>query len=499
MSELLKEKTIRGVGWSALDNVLSYAMTFVIGVILARLLSPDDYGLIGLIGIFTGICNCFINAGFSNALIRKKEATSDDFNTVFICNFVMSIVMYGVVFAFAPLIATFFGRSELIVLTRVSSLGMIIGALGIVQSAQLSRRIDFKTQTKITIISIIVQGIVGITLAFSGFGVWALVWQGITSSIIRTLLLWLYNHWIPSLYFSMQSFRELFGYSSKLLAGSLIESVWEQLYQVVIGKCYTPAMLGQYTRATGYSTLFSTNLVGVVRRVSFPALSQIQDDAQRLKGGYKRIIKITMLFTFSCTLLLAAIAKPLLIVLVGFKWLPAATFLQIICFRAMLHPVHSLNINMLQIVGRSDLYLRIEIIKKILHVGPLLLGIFINIYWMLIGSVFHGFICYYINAYYSGQFVNYNMREQVRDITPSFIIAFLVSLIVWLIGVGMERMLGATSTIEYTIILFLQIVIGVIFLYKLYQRYNLPEYQELKSIFNEYIIGKLKNHVSLSN
>ena len=236
--ESLKTKTVKGVTWSAIDNVAGYAVTFIVGVILARLLSPEDYGLLGLIAIFTAICNCFINAGFGSALIRKKDVTDDDYNTVFIFNLVMSLVLYGLLFICAPLIADFFDRKELVALTRVSSLGMIIGALATTQRTRLIKRIDFKTQTKITIFTAVVRGIVGITAAFIGWGVWALVAQELTATTLSTILLWYFNRWIPNLRFSVKSFKELFGYGSKLLVSSLIDTIWKEAYQVVIGKCY---------------------------------------------------------------------------------------------------------------------------------------------------------------------------------------------------------------------------------------------------------------------
>lgn len=481
--ESLKDKTVKGVGWSAIDNVAGYAVTFVVGIILARLLSPEDYGLLGLIGIFTAICGCFINAGFGSALIRKKDATDDDYNTVFIFNLVMSIVLYGVMFLCAPLIANFFERQELIALTRVSSLGMVIGSLATVQRTQLTKRIDFKTQTKITIIAAIVRGVVGITTAFIGWGVWALVAQELTATTLSTILLWYFNRWTPNLHFSTKSFRELFGYGSKILASALIDTVWREIYQVVIAKFYAPATLGQYTRATLFSGLFSSNISNVIQRVSYPVLSEIQDDSPRLKDGYQRIIKTTMLITFCCMLMLASVAKPMIIVLIGEKWIQAAYFLQIVCFSSMLYPLHSINLNMLQVKGRSDLFLKLEIIKKIIAVGPLLLGIFISIYWMLIGSVFTGFIAYYLNAYYSGPLVNYSIREQIMDITPSFLIGITGALLSFIpVFIFDSSEWGITWSVSAFFILPLQLTIGTITILFLCKKTHNQEYIELRGI-----------------
>lgn len=483
MPEPLKQKTIKGVAWSAIDNIAGYAVTFVVGIILARLLSPEDYGLLGLTGIFIAICKCFINSGFGSALIRKKDATEDDYNTVFIFNLATSILLYGIMFVCAPLIADFFNRHELVALTRVSTIGLIIGSLSFVQRTRLTKRIDFKTQTKITIISATVRGIVGITLAFSGYGVWALVYQELVGSAVNALLLIFFNKWFPRLRFSITSFRELFNYSYKLLVSELLDTIWKEIYQVVIGKCYAPATLGQYTRATMFSGMLSSNLTGVVQRVSFPVLSQIQEDPDRLKDGYRRIIKTTMLITFCVTLMLAAIAKPMVLVLIGEKWLQAATFLQIVCFSSMLYPLHAINLNILQVKGRSDLFLKLEVFKKIIAVGPLLMGIFISIYWMLIGSVLSSFIAYYLNAYYSGPLLGYSIRAQIKDITPSFIIGFAGSAIAFL-PVLLYDILGDGTSWPFAafFILPLQVILGFGVILILCEHTRPSEYVEVKGI-----------------
>lgn len=491
--ESLKNKTVKGVAWSAIDNVAGYAVTFIVGIILARLLSPEDYGLLGIIGIFTAICNCCINAGFSSALIRKTFPKEDDYCTTFVVNIIVSIFLYGILFITSPLIATFFSNDTLIALIRVSSLNIIIGAFAIVQRVRLTKKIDFKSQTLITIISSLISGGSGIVMAFGGFGVWALVFQGLIASLISTILLIIYNKWIPKLSFSKASFREMFGFGSKILLSSLINTIWTDIYQVVIGKCYAPSTLGQYTRATGFSSIFSKNLTGIVQRVSFPVMSAIQEDKKTLKNGYQRMIKTTMLVAFVSMLMLASIAKPLTIILVGEKWLQSAKFLQIICFGSMLYPLHALNLNMLQVQGRGDLFLNLEIIKKIVGIGPLLLGIFISIYWMLIGSVFTSFITYYLNAYYSGPILNYSIREQINDIMPSFLIA-LISATISYIPIVVYKLLSLdySSQTSSIIILPIQLTIGIFTVIMLCEKTRNQEYLELKNILLKAINKSLK-------
>ena len=291
----LKDKTIKGTAWSAIDNVTQMGVSFVVSIVLARLLSPDDYGLIGIINIFTVVCTAIINGGFSAALIRKKDVTDDDYNTSFIVNLGLSLLLYALVFLASPLIADFFGREELVWLTRVLSFTMIIGALVIVQQTRLTKRIDFKTQTKITLSSSIISGIVGIAMAFLDFGVWALVAQMLVVQVLKTIQqLWIYNHWIPSLRFNKQSFHELFGFGWKLMVSGILDRLWTQLYQVVVGKYYNAATLGQYTRAKHFSQMFSSNLTNIIQRVTYPVLSEIQDDKERMIAAYRRVIKITI-------------------------------------------------------------------------------------------------------------------------------------------------------------------------------------------------------------
>lgn len=469
----LKNKTVKGMGWSALENVTRVGVTFVVSIILARLLSPEEYGLIGILTIFIAIFNAIVDSGFSNALIRKQDATDTDYSTVFYTNLLLSIVLAAVFFFCAKPISVFFERPELVSLTQVMSCIVIINALSLVQRVRTTKAIDFKTQTKITIISSIGSGVIGIAMAYMGYGVWALVGQQISNQLFTTLLFWLYNKWMPKLVFSWVSFKEMWAFGSKLLVSVLIDTAWKEIYQIVIGKCYSPATLGLYTRAKQFADLCSSNLTSVVHRVSYPVLSSIQDDRDRLRSAYQRIIKTTMLPTFVLMLGVAACAESMIYVLIGEQWLECVPMLQIICTYGMLYPLHALNLNMLQVQGRSDLFLKLEIIKKIIGVGPLLLGIFVDIYLMLAGSLVTSLVSYYLNAYYSGPFLNYSIKEQVKDILPSFGVAVAMAVPVY-----------AMSFIPLNpfILLPLQIVAGAVITISICEVTKLPEYIELKGI-----------------
>lgn len=469
----LKDKTIKGTAWSAIDNVTQMGVSFLVSIVLARLLSPDDYGLIGIINIFTVVCTAIINGGFSTALIRRKDVTDDDYNTAFIVNLGLSLVLYALIFIASPLIAEFFEREELVSLTRVSSFTMIIGALAIVQQTRFTKRIDFKTQTKITLIASVVSGAVGITMAFLGFGVWALVAQMLTVQGLKTILLWVYNHWIPSLRFNKNSFDELFGFGWKMMVSGILDSLWTQLYQVVVGKFYNAATLGQYTRAKQFSQMFSSNLTNVIQRVTYPVLSDIQDDKERMVAAYRKIIKTTMFLTFALMFALGAVSEPLLYCLIGEKWHEAATYLPLICFVGAFYPLHAINLNMLQVQGRSDLFLGLEIIKKIIGIAPLFIGAFIGIFPMLYASIITSAISFFLNSYFPGKLLGYTSWMQLKDISMSFAVTISMAAVVFVIKY---------LPLNNWIILPIQIVIGLCVFMFLCKITKIEEYKEMKKI-----------------
>ena len=478
MSESLKNKTFSGSVWSLADNLAGSGITFLVGLVLARLLEPEQYDVLGIIMIFVVVFNSIVDSGFSNALIRKNDATDVDFNTVFFFNLIISVVLFGVLYCCAGVISSYFNKPILVPVTKVMASIVIINAFAIIQRTILVKNIDFKTQTKVSLIASLVSGAVGIGMALKGYGVWSLVGQQVSRQLMNTVFLWVFNRWRPGLTISMKSFKDMFGFGWKLLVSGLIDTIWKKSYELVIGKCYTEGTLGQYTRADQFNMIFSSNLTAVVHRVSYPVLSKIQDEKERLKQAYRKIIKTTMLVTFPCMLGLAAIAEPMVRVIIGDKWMPCVHYLQIICFSGMLYPLHALNLNMLQVKGRSDVYLILEIVKKTIAVGPLLLGIFINIYWMLIGSVFTGFIAYYLNGHYSGREIDYPCREQVRDIMPTFLISLTMAAAVYAL---------TFLKISVFVIFPLQLIVGFGLIIGLYEMFKLEEYNELKQIVRGFI------------
>lgn len=481
MSESLKNKAVRGAKWSFIDNIANLGVTFLVGLVLARLLTPAEYGIMAMIAIFIAISTSIIDSGFSNALIRKVRIERIDYNTVFFFNLVVSIALYIILYAAAPSISVFFKEPVLVDVLRVLGWVLVINAFGIIPRTILVRNIDFKTQTKVSVISSVVSGVVGISMAILGWGVWSLVWQQLSRQLLNSLFLWLFCRWIPVCEFSVKSFREMFNFGYKLLLSGLIDTIYKNIYYVIIGRFYSSAQLGQYTRAEQFNAVFSSNLTAVVQRVSYPVLSSIQEEPERLREAYRRVIKVSMLVTFACMLGLAAVAKPLIVFLIGEKWLPAVGFLQIICFSGMLYPLHAINLNILQVKGRSDLFLKLEIIKKIIAVVPIVLGIFYGIEYMLWGSVFTSFIAYFLNSYYSAGLIHYSTKDQVKDVFPTFAVSLIVAAVMWSFS-----LLDVSVYIQLSI----QITVGLILAFAFYEKLQLSEYLEAKRMLISLLFRK---------
>ena len=473
MADSLRHKTIHGVGWSFIDNISNSGITFLVGLVLARLLTPEEYGIMAMIAIFIAISNSIIDSGFSNALIRKTRIERVDYSTVFYFNLTVSILIYALLYLAAPTISVFFKEPVLLAVIRIIGWVLIINALAIIPRTQFVRNVDFKTQTKVSLISSISSGVIGIGMALGGMGVWSLVGQQLFRQFLNTLFLWVYSKWHPVWEFSMKSFKELFGFGSKLLLSGLLDTIYKNIYYIVIGRFYTSAQLGQYTRAEQFNMIFSSNLTSVVQRVSYPVLSSIQEEPERLREAYRKVIKITMLITFACMLGLAAVAKPLILILIGEKWLPAVYFLQIICFSGILYPLHAINLNILQVKGRSDLFLKLEIIKKIIAVGPIVVGIAYGIEYMLWGSVLTSFIAYFLNSYYSANLINYPTGEQIKDILPTFLTSFVVAAFMWSVSFW---------NISVYALLPIPLFAGILLALFIYEKLHLDEYLEVKQL-----------------
>ena len=426
MADDLKQKTIKGVSWSLVEQILTRGVNFVIGIVLARLLSPTDYGLVGMMGIFLAISQLFIDGGLTSALIRTKNPSDKDFSTVYIINLTLSVVFYFLLFFCAPVVADFYDQPLLKPLMRVVSLILIIGSVASVHGTLLTIRVDFKTKSYISIISAVVSGTVGIVCAYKGMGVWALVAQSIASASAITLLTLLFVRWMPRLVFSKESFKRLFSYSSKLLAASCISTIYDNAYPLVIGKKFTAADVGQYTRAGQFPGIANDTIVGALNRVAFPILSQVQDDNERLLRVYEKYIQLACFVIFPVLMILCGCARPLVVFLLTDKWLACVPLMQIICFSKLLNGVTVINLNLLYVKGRSDLVLRLEFIKKSIAFLILFVSMFFNVTVMCYGLVLYSVIAAYLNSFYTKRILGYTFWQQMKSVLPYFFISLIV-------------------------------------------------------------------------
>ena len=448
----ITSKSIHGIVWSAIERFSLQGVQFLIGIILARLLSPSDFGMIGMLSIFLGVSQTFIDCGFSNALIRQKEASVNDYGTAFIINFAISLLAFIILFIVAPFVASFYKMPDLLPIMRVVSVTLIINALFTVHKVKLTRSVDFKTQSKASFCSAFISGILGIALAYNGFGVWSLVYQTVCNSILNLILMTTLLKWFPKPVFNKESFHVLFGFGSKLLVASVISSIYSNLYNIVIGKQFSASSLGYYSRADHLGNFPSQNVAGILSRVTYPILSQLQDDAERLRGIYIKYLQIACFVVFPLMMGLAALAKPLIVLMLGEKWLPSVLLLQILCFGLMLDPICNINLNLLYVKGRSDLVLKLEIVKKTIAVVILVASLPFGLVGLCIGRSCYGVVATVLNMTYSRKFINLSMWGQTKLIMPSLLLSLLMAagsfgITLFDINYGLQLTLGVTAGI----------------------------------------------------
>ena len=432
MAESLKNKTVKGVFWSSVDRFSGQAIHFVVLLVLARLLSPKDYGLIGMLVVFIAIAQSLIDSGFSEALIRKKDRTEIDNSSVFYFNVVMSSFLYIILFIFAPYVAEFYNEPQLTNLMRVLCFVVIINSFGMVQRALYTAVVNFKTQAKATFSSATIAGICGICFALLGYGVWSLVFQQIIGAILMVFFLWFFSSWRPQLCFSMKSIRELFAFGSKMMISSLINTISGNIYQLVVGKIFSAVKLGHYSQAAHITQMPSANISRIMDRVTYPILCNLQDDDERLAFNYRKLLRMSVFVIFPMMCLLAALSVPLVEIVIGEKWHYAALLIVPLCFSWMWHPVHSINLNLLKVKGRSDLFLRLEIIKDTLGLIVLAVGIPFGLMVMCYLQILTSMIALTINTYYTGKLIRVGFFMQMRDLLPVLSMSLLMFLVVFL-------------------------------------------------------------------
>lgn len=431
----LKKQAVFGLGWTFVQQFGNQLIGFVVSLILARLLTPEDFGLIGMITVLVAIGNALLQGGLTKSLIRSEALTSSDYSTVFYFNLASSVLIYLIAFFFAPLIAKFYSKPVLVEIIRMYCITFIISAFSAVQLAILTRKMDFKSQTLIAIPASIVGGATGIVLALLGYGVWSLVWSSIVTAIANVIQLWIYSGWWPRREFSAEIFKRHFNYGYKLTISELLDRFFNNIFLVVIGKYFAAAQVGLYTRAETMKQLPVNNISKALDKVTFPLFVSIQNEEERLKKIYKKIMQMVIFLVTPILVLLAVLAEPTFRFLFTEKWLPAVPYFQILCVTGILYPLHSYNLSILNVKGRSDLFLRLEVFKKIIIVITLVVTIPFGIMALLYGQVAISVIAFFINAYYTAKFINYSALEQLKDILPSLIIGAISGFMIYYLDI----------------------------------------------------------------
>ncbi|MFN7912497.1 MAG: lipopolysaccharide biosynthesis protein [Bacteroidota bacterium] len=472
----LKDKAVSGVFWSLLERSGNQLIQFVIGLILARLLMPKDYGLIGMILIFISFAQVIVDGGFASALIRKKNPSFADYSTVFWFNILVAILCYIALFFSAPSIAKFFNEPKLISITRIVALTIVINSLGIIQKTILTKDLDFKSQAKINLTSILLSGVIGIYCAYNSNGVWALVIQNLCKNIFLSIGFWTHSKWQPQILFSKISFKELFGFGSNLTLALLLNAISENLYGIIIGKYFNAISLGYYHRANQFQKLPVISIYGAIGAVSYPLLAEMQTNSQNVKDGYRLLIKLTAFVLFPIMAILAATASPMIIVLLTEKWQPVIPLLQLLCIAGALYPLHAINIDVLKVKGRTDLIFKLQIIKQILEILMIFFCFRWGIYGLVIGEIVLNIIALYINAYYSSILINYNFIDQIKDVMNFAIISVLIALFI----IGLSYII----TNLYVKFLLIPVLGGIIYII-ISKLLKVKEYYILSEIFSK--------------
>lgn len=434
MADSLKSQAVKGVVWSAIERFSVQGIQFVLSIVLARLVAPSEYGLIAMLGIFLAIAQTFIDSGFSNALIQKKDRTEVDYSTVFYFNVVISLFIYLLLWLSAPYIALFYKEPLLEIITKWVGLNIVVSALSIVQRAKLTVRLDFKTQAKASLASVIVSGIIGIVLAYQGYGVWALIVQSLLNNLLDTSLLWCFARWMPAWCFSYRSFKTLFAFGSKLLLSGLLHTIYLNLYTLVIGRKYSATDVGYYNRAYSIAQYPSVNIVMIISRAIYPLQCDMQDDDARLSHSFTQYLRMSCYIIFPLMVGLAVLAKPLVLVLLTEKWIAMSELLSILCIAYMWYPVMVLNNQMLNVKGRSDYFLKAEVIKKVVAIIVLLATMPFGVRVLCWGILLYNILDCIIIIYYAKKVIRTSYWLQFKSILPLLVLTIGMGIAVILVS-----------------------------------------------------------------
>jgi len=454
MSNTLKKKTLLAIFWTTFERIGYQGVRALVTLILARLLSPNDFGIIGILLVFIAICEAIINNGFSQAIIQKKEIDEDDLTTAFYLSLLFSIFLYILLFFSSVLIAGFYNEPTLVSLNRILGFVIIIDSLVVIQMAVLQREMDFKSISIITMISSLISGIIGIAMGFAGLGVWSLVAQMLGQKLFMAISLWIKSGWYPRGRICRKSFLHLFDYGWKLQVAGFLNQSFRHVNSLIIGKFFSIELVGYYTQAKNLKNLPTMTLSSIVSKVTFPAFSQIRDDSKALKRGYRTSLQLLVFFIFPLMFGLVATAERLIPILLGNQWIPSIKMFQLLCISAMLYPLQTSNVNIIKVKGKTDYFLYLEILKKAISISIIIITVRWGIYPLIIGQIVSSYISLVLNASVAGRLINYKMFEQIKDCLPSLINSFFMAVIVRIIGIVL---IGVNDIFLVTV----QILVGI--------------------------------------
>ncbi|MGI6047348.1 MAG: lipopolysaccharide biosynthesis protein [Petrimonas sp.] len=433
MSNSLQQRAVSSVYWTAIQQFGNQGIQFVVSIILARLLLPEEFGLIGMIYIFMGIGATLIDSGLGASIVRTTNPDQRDYSTVFFFNLFGSILIYGIMFVSAPLVAKFYGQESLIKIIRLYCLIFIFNAFSTIQLTRLQKSLNFKPETLSAIVSTVFSGVLGVYLAYSGYGVMSLVLMAITNSIVKATMLWVQTRWKPDWIFDKEKFKYHFGFGSRLMVSGILGTIYNNIYNVLIGKYFSTQQLGYYNRADTLILLPAGNIGTILGKVTYPLFAEVKDDEARLRNAYRKIMKMVIFIISPTLVFMGVLAEPLFRFMFTEKWLPAVPYFQILVLTGILYPIHVYNLNILQVKGRSDLLLKIEIIKKIIITIVVIISFQFGMIGLLWGMVFTSITSLFLNCHYSGKFLNYGLFKQINDMLPGILLSVIIGVVIYLI------------------------------------------------------------------
>jgi teichuronic acid exporter len=427
---LKTNKTFNGLFWSFTDNFLQQIVNFIVGIVLARILLPEEFGLLGIISVFIAVSNTFINSGLSDALINKKDTSEKDYSTVFWANIVLGIIIYSLLFIAAPYISLFFNQDSLTSLIRITAISIIIVSFSSIQRTLLTKEINFKTITIVSTLSVTISGIVALYMATHGYGILSLVVRMVLGQFVTFLLFWTLNKWRPKFIFDPNSFKDLYKYGANLLLSRLMNSLYDNLYYFVIGKYFSPANLGYYSRADTFKNLASNNIINTVQRVSFSTLSAKTDDKEQMEL-FKKFLSGTFFITSFFMTLLFICSNEIILILIGSKWINSIMYLKILSISGLFIPLYALNINFLAVKNRTKLYFKIELFTKLFAIPTIIIGIYFGISAMLIALSIASFLAYLISFYFTKTVTAYPFQSQLKLLISGLLLFILSGLLAY--------------------------------------------------------------------